>query len=127
MLEWMTLKDEDRQQRIDTMHTNYIKSNCPHEVNIPASVKKKFMALKKDISSQPVAKQMEVLHAIYNQILLNIADTFSRFTETEEYTQYIHISLLHNALMDMNLSGDKQEKQGAQFFQYELQMNGVSE
>ena len=99
---WLELPVDKKRELMDMLLSKYLKPGSPFEINIPATLRRSLVALQKTgIETQPPQDQLVILKNLYNQILINVSDTFSRFTETPEYVKYVQASLIHNALQDV--------------------------
>jgi hypothetical protein len=79
----------------------FIIPKSPNEVNIPATIRRKYLGLctEEDISPE---KADQILKELFRSIMVNISDTWVRFIETKEYKTHVGILTMTKELNDVN-------------------------
>ncbi len=101
---WSNLDDDSRQKALDTFFDKFINPGARFEVNIPADVRKSIVEFKKDVSALNTTEQERIFNNLMVAILTNLADTFARFSTSEEYNRYREIANMQRKLEDVSLT-----------------------
>jgi hypothetical protein len=80
----------ERTTMINHLKSTYLQRNCEREVNVPAKIRRRVeeKSSKNDLKS---SETEEMLIELYNVVMNNIADTWTRFTTTKEYHKYLAV------------------------------------
>jgi hypothetical protein len=117
-MDWMIMATEERKEKYKTLITTYVKGGAPCEVNIPSATRKAAMAMYNDMDKKSLSDQLKTLHKLAVAIVTNISDTFSRFSETTEYHQFIEVHIMNRVLEETMT--DKKSDTSIKWFKYDV-------
>jgi len=93
----ITASVESRRQYLQELHDDCLARGSPFECNLPSKVKKHYRVVMEqtDVSA---AEAEELFLNVSNELLVNICDTFTRFSVSPEYAQYKNVTSMAKEL-----------------------------
>lgn len=99
----ITASEDKRKKMLQDLYDDCIANGSPYECNIPSKVKKNYRALLGRTDDVSAADAEEMFLNVSNELLVNICDTFTRFSVSPEYAQFMAVRAMSKELGDSGL------------------------